>query len=215
MSASRLFYAIYAKRVIDLVLATLMLILCTPIFIGAAVWIVLDSPAAPSFRQMRVGRGGKTFTLYKLRTMHPSHSDRLVWMTDEQGGVRHKTKSDPRVTRPGRWLRRTSIDELPQLLNVIRGDMSLIGPRPELPEIIGRYEPWQHARHVVRPGLTGWWQVSGRSDSPMHEHTELDIYYIEHLSPRLDLAIAVKTVRVDSRAWEHSGLRATFRSIRP
>jgi lipopolysaccharide/colanic/teichoic acid biosynthesis glycosyltransferase len=112
------------------------------------------------------------------------------------GHWQHKIKDDPRVTRVGRLIRRTSIDELPQLINVIRGEMSLIGPRPELPQIVRDYEPWMHRRHLVRPGLTGWWQVRGRSDLPMHEHTDLDIYYVEHVSWRLDLRILKQTVRI-------------------
>ncbi len=186
----------YGKRLVDIVLATLLMVLLLPVLLLAMIWIALDSPGAPFFLQTRIGRHSTPFTVVKLRTMTASTGDRLVWLIDEDGVRRHKIRNDPRITKPGRWLRRTSIDELPQLLNVLRGEMSLVGPRPELPEIVAGYEPWQHARHVVRPGLTGWWQVSGRSDRPMHEHTDLDIYYIEHLSPVMDIAIAIKTVRV-------------------
>jgi lipopolysaccharide/colanic/teichoic acid biosynthesis glycosyltransferase len=112
------------------------------------------------------------------------------------GTMRHKLRQDPRITRVGRWLRRTSVDELPQLINILLGHMSLIGPRPELVEIVDRYEPWQHRRHMVRPGLTGWWQVSGRGNRPMHENTELDLYYVDHLSAGLDLRILIRTVVV-------------------
>jgi lipopolysaccharide/colanic/teichoic acid biosynthesis glycosyltransferase len=100
------------------------------------------------------------------------------------------------VTRVGRILRRTSIDELPQLFNVLKGDMSMVGPRPELPYIVEKYEPWQHKRFAVPPGITGWWQISGRSDNPMHLHTEDDLYYITHYSPWLDIQILIKTIWV-------------------
>jgi lipopolysaccharide/colanic/teichoic acid biosynthesis glycosyltransferase len=107
----------------------------------------------------------------------------------------HKTATDPRVTRIGGLMRRTSLDELPQLFNVLRGQMSLIGPRPELPEIVSRYEAWQHQRHLVLPGLTGWWQTHGRSGQMMHEHTDLDVYYVEHISFTMDLRILIGTAR--------------------
>jgi lipopolysaccharide/colanic/teichoic acid biosynthesis glycosyltransferase len=124
----------------------------------------------------------------------PGHELHLFKAAD--GTWRHKMPDDPRVTRAGRLLRRTSVDEWPQLINVIRGQMSLVGPRPELPNIVKTYEPWQHLRHLVRPGMTGWWQVQGRSDLPMHEHTELDLYYVKHVSFRLDLQITARTVGV-------------------
>lgn len=193
----RLFYAAFAKRGIDLLAATLLLLMLSPIILVAALSIVADSFGNPFFCQKRIGRDGRTFTLIKLRTMKPcSEQVTVAWITDENGHLRHKLRKDPRVTRVGRWLRRTSIDELPQLINIIKGDMSLIGPRPELPEIVARYEPWQHDRHLVRPGLTGWWQVSGRSDLPMHENTELDLFYVRRHSFQLDWLIALKTLRV-------------------
>jgi lipopolysaccharide/colanic/teichoic acid biosynthesis glycosyltransferase len=113
---------------------------------------------------------------------------------DEEGHIIHKLPDDPRVTNIGRFLRKTSLDELPQLINIIRGDMSLIGPRPELPKMVDLYEPWQRARFAVPQGLTGWWQVNGRSDKPMHLHTEDDLYYIQHYSIWLDLRILLKTI---------------------
>ena len=194
--ANHYVYCAYAKRVIDVVAAGVLLVLLTPVLLAAVIWIILDCRANPFFTQRRIGRDGVAFRLLKLRTMDSSASVDLVWLIDDRGVRRHKVRHDPRVTRPGRFLRRTSIDELPQLVNVLRGEMSLVGPRPELPEIVAGYAPWQHARHAVRPGLTGWWQVSGRSDAPMHEHTELDMFYVERVSPRLDLLIALKTIRV-------------------
>ena len=107
-----------------------------------------------------------------------------------------KRPGDPRITPLGAFLRRFSLDELPQLINVLRGDMSLVGPRPELPQLVATYEPWQHVRHVVPPGMTGWWQINGRSEVPMHLNTQLDLYYIQHYSVLLDLKILARTASV-------------------
>ncbi len=194
-SQLRLLYCCTLKRFFDIVVSGLALLLLSIPLLLVALVVRLSSPGPVIFRQERVGRGGTRFVTYKFRTMRHDPNLPLFCFVDENGVTRHKIAGDPRVTRVGRYLRRSSIDELPQLLNVLRGDMSLIGPRPELPEIVERYQPWQHRRHVVRPGLTGWWQVHGRSQQPMHEHTELDLYYIEHLSARLDARILVKTVR--------------------
>ena len=193
----RLGWAIYdrvGKRLVDVLLTSVVLLIVAPVCIILALVIRLDSPGSAIFRQVRVGKGGRRFTVYKFRTMVDGAGLRLVKGAD--GRWRHKTPDDPRITRVGRFLRRTSLDELPQLINVLRGEMSLVGPRPELPEIVGRYEAWQHRRHLVRPGVTGWWQVQGRSDLPMHEHTDLDLYYVEHLSPKLDAQILLRTIRV-------------------
>ncbi len=196
VSPARLCYVTIVKRTVDVIVAALLLLVLSPLLICTMVLIRLDSPGPGIFSQQRIGRGGRPFRLYKLRTMTHNPTDEIVWMVDENGRPRHKMRNDARVTRFGRWLRRTSIDELPQLVNILNGDMSLIGPRPELPEIVDRYESWQHDRHLVRPGLTGWWQVSGRSDLPMHENTELDLFYVRRQSFALDLKIALKTVRV-------------------
>jgi lipopolysaccharide/colanic/teichoic acid biosynthesis glycosyltransferase len=112
------------------------------------------------------------------------------------GKLQHKSENDPRITRLGRRLRRTSLDELPQLINVLRGEMSLVGPRPEVPYVVQEYEPWQWRRFAVQPGITGWWQVNGRSDKPMHLNTQDDLYYIQHYSIWLDLKILWRTVGV-------------------
>jgi exopolysaccharide biosynthesis polyprenyl glycosylphosphotransferase len=191
----RWLYLACGKRAADVLLASTLLLLTLPLMLVVAAAIRLDSPGPILFRQRRVGRNGTLFTILKFRSM--THEDRrdLRLVADADGTLRHKVRNDPRVTRVGRWLRRTSLDELPQLLNVVAGQMSLIGPRPELPEIVTTYEPWQHRRHLVRPGLTGWWQVSGRSDRPMHENTELDLYYVNNLSLWLDLLIVLKTFR--------------------
>jgi lipopolysaccharide/colanic/teichoic acid biosynthesis glycosyltransferase len=150
---------------------------------------------------MRVGENGRLFRMYKFRTMVVG-ADKLqarVTHQDDQGREIHKIPDDPRVTRVGRFLRRKSLDELPQIFNVIRGEMSLVGPRPEMPELVDKYEPWQRKRFVVPQGMTGWWQVNGRSDRPMHLHTEDDLYYVQHYSIWLDLQILFRTVWVALR----------------
>jgi lipopolysaccharide/colanic/teichoic acid biosynthesis glycosyltransferase len=132
--------------------------------------------------------------MLKFRTMR---AERRLRPSGPPSGAerrrRHKSIGDPRVTRVGHVLRRTCFDELPQLLNVLRGEMSLVGPRPELPSIVDTYEPWQHWRHLVTPGITGWWQVNRAADQLMHEATELDIYYVQHHSLLLDLKIIART----------------------
>lgn len=187
-------YRIFGKRVLDVIVAFLLLIaMVVPVLILCLV-IVMDTPGNPLFFQSRVGKNGRVFRMWKLRTMVSSSSRSLMYMEDEFGQLRHKVKSDPRITRVGHLLRRTSLDELPQLVNVLAGHMSLVGPRPELPEIVANYEPWQHQRHSVLPGITGWWQVSGRSNLPMHENTELDIAYVEGQSLAFDMKIVRMTI---------------------
>ena len=136
--------------------------------------------------------------MIKFRSMYQDAEKRWqeVAKRDKDGNLIHKQTDDPRITRIGRFLRRTSLDELPQLLNVIYGEMSLVGPRPEIPYITAEYEPWQWQRFRVPPGITGWWQVNGRSDKPMHLHTEDDLYYIQNYSFWLDLRILLMTVLV-------------------
>ncbi len=194
--SGRVAYCCVFKRCIDTVVAVLALLALTPVLLvmSVAIWATTGSPIV--FRQPRVGRGGKVFAVYKFRTMIPDRRRHSLPHDGIDQRRRHKSARDPRVTRIGRFLRRTSLDEVPQLLNVVRGEMALVGPRPELVEIVARYQPWQHRRHLVRPGLTGWWQVQGRSDRPMHEHTEMDLHYIEHMSPGFDLRIIAKTIRV-------------------
>jgi lipopolysaccharide/colanic/teichoic acid biosynthesis glycosyltransferase len=119
-----------------------------------------------------------------------------VLRTDQDQPIAHKRPDDPRVTRVGRFIRRTSLDELPQLFNVLKGDMSLVGPRPEVPWLAAQYEDWQRKRFAVPPGMTGWWQISGRSDRPMQLHTDDDLYYIQNYSPLLDLLILWRTIGV-------------------
>ena len=186
------------KRLFDLIIATAMLAILWPVMLLAAIAIKLDSPGPIILRQKRVGENGKLFTLYKFRSMvaDAENLQHEISTTTPAGKRIHKRPHDPRVTRVGRYLRRTSIDELPQLFNVLKGDMSMVGPRPELPYIVDDYEPWQYKRFAVPPGITGWWQISGRSDKPMHMHTEDDLYYITHYSPWLDIQILFKTIWV-------------------
>jgi exopolysaccharide biosynthesis polyprenyl glycosylphosphotransferase len=186
----------FVKRVFDLVVATGLMIILAPVFAAIAIAIRLDSPGPIFFRQQRVGENGQLFWMLKFRSMMAdadAHLDQVL-RYDDQGHVVHKSADDPRVTRVGRYLRRTSLDELPQLFNVLRGEMTLVGPRPEQPWLVDRYEPWQRKRFAVPQGITGWWQVNGRSDKPMHLHTEDDLYYIQNYSLLLDLHILWRTI---------------------
>ncbi len=186
------------KRTFDLVGAVLLMILLSPLLLIVAVLIKLDSKGPVVFRQLRVGENCRPFYVYKFRSMVANAEERLeeVMIETEDGQVIHKGRDDPRVTRVGRVLRRTSTDELPQLFNIIKGEMSLVGPRPELPFLVDRYEPWQRKRFAVPPGMTGWWQIRGRSDRPMHLHVEDDLFYIQNYSLLLDLQILWKTLGV-------------------
>ncbi len=185
------------KRAFDLVLTSLLLIPALPLMGLIALAIKRDSPGPVLFRQTRVGEGGRLFTMLKFRTMIVGAEimQDAVNQLDEEGHILHKRADDPRVTRVGRWLRRTSLDELPQLFNILRGEMSLVGPRPEMPWLVEKYEAWQRKRFEVPQGLTGWWQINGRADRPMHLHTEDDLYYIRNYSVWLDLKILWKTVQ--------------------
>ena len=186
------------KRLFDLIFGTIFLICFSPVMLIAAIAIKLDSPGPILFKQKRVGENGKLFTLLKFRSMVVD-ADKIqekINEHDDEGRLIHKVKDDPRITRVGRFIRRTSIDELPQLFNVLIGDMSLVGPRPELPWLVEKYETWQRSRFAVPQGITGWWQVNGQRDKPMHFHTEDDIYYVQHYSIFLDILILLKTAIV-------------------
>lgn len=174
-------------RTLDILLAAVALALLAPLLVAAVVAIRISSPGPPIYRQRRVGRGERSFELLKLRTMAAGSDP--VGVGTAIGG------DDPRVTRVGRLLRRTSLDELPNLINVLRGEMSLVGPRPTIPAHLAHYAPHQHRRHAVAPGLTGWAQVNGRVGVRWGERIELDCWYVEHRSPRLDLRILARTVR--------------------
>ena len=174
------------SRALDAALAALTLILLSPLLALAAVWIRLDSRGPVIYRQRRVGLGGREFELLKLRTM--------VAGSDPVGVGTVVGRDDPRVTRPGRFLRRTSLDEVPNLINVLRGEMALVGPRPTIPAQVDGYTPHQRRRHEVRPGITGWAQVKGRAGIPWEERIELDLFYVEHRGLGLDLRILARTV---------------------
>jgi lipopolysaccharide/colanic/teichoic acid biosynthesis glycosyltransferase len=184
------------KRLLDLILASAALLVTWPMLIVLGLAVKVSSAGPALFRQERIGRGMRPFTMLKLRTMVDG-ADRLVAGLLEESGADqrfYKFRDDPRVTGVGRWLRRWSLDELPQLWNVLRGDMSLVGPRPGLASEVEVYEGWQLARLAVRPGLTGAWQVSGRSEPSFDDCVRLDLAYIEDWSPRVDLIILAKTI---------------------
>jgi len=184
------------KRALDLGLGSFILLLSLPLWIVVPLLIKLDSPGPVLYRQIRVGRDGKHFTFYKFRSMRKGAEEewhRLRALNETEGPIL-KIRKDPRLTRVGKFLRRTSMDELPQILNVLRGDMSLVGPRPPLPAEVLQYEPWQHKRLSVAGGMTGLWQVSGRSHLNFEEMVMMDLYYIENWSLGLDLKILLRTI---------------------
>jgi exopolysaccharide biosynthesis polyprenyl glycosylphosphotransferase len=190
-------YARAAKRVLDVFVSSLALILSSPVVAVVALMIKLDSPGPIIFRQQRVGEGGRLFWMYKFRTMVADAEKRESELMARSGNgqiVFQKRPDDPRLTRLGRLLRRFSLDEIPQFVNVLKGDMSLVGPRPELPLIVDSYAPWQRKRFAVPPGMTGWWQVHSRSQQPLHLRTEDDLYYIQNYSLLLDVRILCQTV---------------------
>ena len=184
------------KRLLDIGVSGGALLIGAPLWGLIALAIKLDSEGPVVYDQTRVGRGGKPFTIHKFRSMRKGADDELSELSDhnEASGPLFKMKEDPRVTRVGRILRKFSLDEVPQLWNVLRGDMSLIGPRPALPAEVDEYEEWHLKRLDVTPGLTGLWQVSGRSDVTFDEMVLLDIYYAEQWSPLLDTMIFLKTI---------------------
>lgn len=181
------------KRALDVVISALLLVLLSPLLLLIALGVALTSPGPIIFKQTRVGQYHRFFTIYKFRTMviEPSTADEGACAGVEMS----KRPGNPRITPFGRWLRRASIDELPQLINILKGEMSLVGPRPELPAIVAEYDPWQYGRLLVPQGLTGWWQVNGRGERLLSEHTEDDIYYIRNFSLLTDLRILAMTLR--------------------
>lgn len=188
-------YQLMVKRSFDLVFCSISLILTLPLLALISLIILVVQGRPILFKQKRAGSNGRIFEMLKFRTMikGAEHIRPQTEDTDENGNMIFKKKNDPRVTPFGRLLRRFSLDELPQLFNILKGDMSLVGPRPELPELVEKYQPWQRKRFAIPQGLTGWWQIHGRSDKPMYLHTEDDIYYIQHYSIWLDLYILINT----------------------
>jgi exopolysaccharide biosynthesis polyprenyl glycosylphosphotransferase len=185
------------KRVMDVVVSALLLVLLSPLLLVAALWILLDDGRPVFFRQRRAGKDGEPFTMVKFRTMVNDAEQRLPELVDIENldQPAFKIPDDPRVTRSGRWLRRTSIDELPQLLNVLRGDMSLVGPRPEEESVVALYDERQRGRLAVKPGMTGPMQVYGRSDLTFEERLAMERDYLDNLSLLTDLAILLRTPR--------------------
>lgn len=194
-------YAV-AKRGFDMLVSLVVLVLALPVMALIAVAVRLDSPGPIVFSQRRVGRGGRTFAFYKFRTMYADARARFPelyayrYTRQEFVDMMLKTADDPRLTRLGRRLRRTSLDELPNLFNVLRGDMSLVGPRPELPEMVRYYTDEELTKFSVRPGVTGLWQVSGRANLRNGLQLANDVAYVKRRSFRFDVAILVKTIKV-------------------
>jgi len=186
----------YAKRSIDILCSLLGLVLLLPVFIIVAVLIKIeDNKGSVLFSQERVGKNEKLFTMYKFRSMVSNAEEMLIELKEqnEASGAMFKIKHDPRVTKIGRFIRKTSIDELPQLFNVLKGDMSLVGPRPPLPVEVQEYTPYHMQRLLVVPGCTGLWQVSGRSNVGFEEMVEMDLSYIKMRSIKTDIKIIIKT----------------------
>lgn len=182
------------KPLIDRVIGSFLILIAAPLLAVVAILVRTSLGPGVIFRQPRVGRNGIPFTVFKFRTMRPDRRWADVPIAFPDRRRTHKSADDPRHTRLGRFLRRWSLDELPQLFNVAKGQMSLIGPRPELPSVVANYKPWQHRRHDVKPGLTGLWQVVARGDGPMELRTDLDIAYINSVSLALDIRILTATI---------------------
>jgi exopolysaccharide biosynthesis polyprenyl glycosylphosphotransferase len=185
------------KRSMDLVGSAAGIVLLFPVIVGIALWIRLDSPGGAFFSQTRVGRGKKTFKVWKFRTMVEGAEARRTELEhlSEGPGLLFKLKEDPRITRAGRFLRRFSLDELPQLFNVLKGEMSLVGPRPALPAEVEQYDDWVANRLKIKPGMTGLWQVSGRTETSFSDYIRYDLFYIQNWSLPLDLWVLWRTLR--------------------
>jgi exopolysaccharide biosynthesis polyprenyl glycosylphosphotransferase len=184
------------KRIVDITIASLILLLFLPVIPVIVILIKLDSPGPVLFRQKRVGKNGRVFDFFKFRSMHLGAENVIASLRPLSGvdGPVFKLKEDPRVTGTGRFLRRSSLDELPQLLNVLKGDMSIVGPRPNLPSEVSQYLPWQRRRLDVTPGITCFWQIAGRSHIGFQEWMRLDLEYIRSRSLITDIKIMLKTI---------------------
>ena len=186
---------LFSKRAIDIVGSIVGLVLLSPILLIVAIAIKLESKGPIIFSQKRIGLKGKAFKMYKLRSM-VEDAEKLkkdLMKSNEMSGPMFKMKDDPRVTRVGKFIRKTSIDELPQLVNVLKGDMSLVGPRPSLPKEVKKFKPWMKKRLEVKPGLTCFWQVSGRNNIDFEDWMKLDIKYVEERSFLVDIKLIFKT----------------------
>lgn len=187
----------FLKRSFDIAASTLLILLLSPLLLAIALLVLCTNPGPVIFKQQRVGIHGERFTMYKFRSMVPDAEAKLsdLQAQSEGNGVLFKIKDDPRITKVGKVLRRFSLDELPQLFNVLIGDMSLVGPRPPLPKEVEMYDEWTHRRLLVKPGITGLWQVSGRSDLSWEDSVRLDLYYVENWSLIGDIGILYRTIR--------------------
>jgi lipopolysaccharide/colanic/teichoic acid biosynthesis glycosyltransferase len=195
----RLGYGQHVKPVVDVVGALVLLLLSVPLLACVALAVRLQLGPGVIFRQARVGRHGRPFVMFKFRTMLPDRRKAAQPYDGPDRRVCHKREDDPRHTRFGQFLRRTRLDELPQLLNIVKGDMSLVGPRPELVEVVKRYDDWQHARHTVKPGLTGFWQTSDRATGLACDGVDLDLEYVDRVSFLTDCRILLRTIPVALR----------------
>lgn len=184
-----------AKRITDVLFSGIGLIILSPVFVIVAIAIKLDSKGPIFFKQDRVGKDEEFFSMYKFRSMvvNAEELKKALENQNEMSGPMFKMKKDPRITRVGRFIRKTSIDELPQLVNVIKGDMSLVGPRPSLPKEVEQFEPWMKERLTVQPGITCFWQVMGRNSIPFEEWMKLDVKYVRERNYFLDIKLIFKT----------------------
>ena len=184
-----------AKRITDVLFSGIGLIILSPVFVIVAIAIKLDSKGPIFFKQDRVGKDEELFSMYKFRSMvvNAEELKKALENQNEMSGPMFKMKKDPRITRVGRFIRKTSIDELPQLVNVIKGDMSLVGPRPSLPKEVEQFEPWMKERLTVQPGITCFWQVRGRNSIPFEEWMKLDVKYVRERNYFLDIKLIFKT----------------------
>lgn len=189
----RSFYESFVKPTLDFVGALILVLILSPVMIASAIAVYFSLGNPVILKQPRVGRGGRVFEVYKFRTMKPDRRSCREPFDGLERRISHKRPDDPRLTPTGVFLRKWSLDELPQFLNVLKGDMSLVGPRPEMVQLVAAYEPWQHQRHAVKPGITCTWQISARGDQMLHEATGLDLEYIEHLSLLTDTSILIRT----------------------
>lgn len=185
----------FAKRLLDIVLSSLALVFLSPLLLIVAIVIKIESKGPIIFSQKRIGLNGQEFKMYKFRSMvvNAEELKEKLAKKNEMSGPMFKIKDDPRITKVGKFIRKTSIDELPQLINIVKGDMSLVGPRPSLPKEVAKFEPWMLDRLNVKPGLTCFWQVSGRNNIDFIEWMKLDLKYVDERSFLLDLKLIFKT----------------------
>lgn len=188
----------FLKRTIDILCSLFGIIILSPLFLVITILIRLESEGNPIFSQVRVGKDGKTFKMYKFRSM-VANAEKLKEKLSEKNemtGPMFKMKEDPRVTKVGKFIRKTSMDELPQLINVLKGEMSLVGPRPSLPKEVKEFEEWMMKRFAVKPGLTCYWQVSGRNDIEFEDWMKLDVKYVRERNVLVDIKLIIKTFGV-------------------